>query len=426
MATINRVINAGFFNSRDGDRKYSADEMNRPYKRVITEGIFATPQGTPSMDFQVISANDGMKVTVKKGDGLIGGKWVESEQDVTISVPENGGTATRKDSIFLRLDNQSGTRAASIQYRTGNTAFPAKDEKEKVKEFRIANIYVAAGAASISQSSINDLRGSSECPWITSLIKQVDTSALFLQYQAAYQEYFDKSKAEFKEWADSVADTLSPYITLVNFTSHFTTVEPETAVIPINIPSYNKSKDILYVFVNGLRLSPAADYTVSDDSASITLTKALYADTKVDFQVLQPTAVIGLEDTLEKLQQLNAKIAPLLLDSGWINLTLESGAASFDSNTDSNTTPAVRRYGNNVYVRGAIKGLNIAPATICTLPADMRPSINHQYTTAAILDTSFVSCMIEIKTTGQVTLVAKSGTIPEDAMLPISASFIMG
>lgn len=374
------------------------------------------------MDFQVISANNGMKITVKKGEGLVGGKWAALERDIFITVPENGGTTVRRDSVFLRADNLSNAREISIQYRTGDTNVPTKEENLQVKEFRIANIYVAAGATGIGQDAITDLRGSSECPWITSLIKQVDTSALFAQYQAAYQGYFEKTKAEFKEWADSVADTLSPYITLANFASHFTTVEPETSTIPINIPSYDQSKDVLNVFVNGLRLSQNIDYTISDDSTNIVLTKALYADNKVDFQVLHSTAAISPEDTLEKLQQLNDKIAPLISDSGWIDLTLESGAETFDSTT----TPAVRRYGNNVYIRGAIKGLNTAPATICTLPSYMCPAINHQYTTAVLLDGSFASCMLEVKTTGQITLFAKSGTIPADAMLPISTSFIVG
>lgn len=420
MSTINRVIKGGFFDSVNGDRKYSADEMNRPYKRVITEGIFATPQGTPSTDFQVISST-GMKIIVKKGEGLVGGKWASSEDDITITVPANGGTATRRDSVFLRVDNLLNAREVSIQYRTGSTSVPPKEENLRIKEYRIANVYVAAGAAHISQSSIVDLRGSVECPWITSLIKQVDTSALFAQYQDAYKEYFDTAKAEFKAWAESVADELSPYITIANFVSDFTTVDSETTVIPINIPSYDKSKDVLYVFVNGLRLAPNTDYTVSDDSTSITLTKALYANTKVDFQVLQSTAVVSPEDTLEKLQQLDAKIAPLLSDSGWVDLALESGVETFDSTT----TPAVRRYGNNVYIRGAIKGLSTAPATICTLPVNMRPAMNHQYTTSALLNGSLINCMIEVKTTGQVTLRAKSRTIPADAMLPVSTSFVV-
>lgn len=421
MSTIKHIIKGGFFDSVNGDRKYSADEMNRPYKRIITEGIFATPQGSPSTDFQVFSANDGMKIVVKKGEGLVSGKWVASEDDIIITVPENGGTLARKDSVFLRVDNTLNTRTASIQYRTGGINPPPKEENLQIKEYRIANISVSPGATNVNQDAINDRRGSSDCPWITSLIEQVDTSTLFVQYQAAYQAYFDATKEAMKTWIESVTDELTTYIAIANFASTFTTVDTETAVIPIDIPSYDQTKDVLNVFVNGLKLVKGIDYTISEDSANIVLTKALYADNKVDFQVLQSTAVINPEDVLEKLQQLDAKIAPLLSDTGWIDLTLESEATSYNSTT----TPAVRRCGKNVYIRGAVKGLDAAPATICTLPVNMCPAMNHQYTTAALLGDSLVNCIIEIKTTGQVRLLAKSGAISANEPLSISTSFIV-
>ena len=422
MSVINYVIDGGFFDSVNGDRKYSAEEMNRPYKRVITEGIFATPQGTPSTDFQVISANDGMKITIRKGEGLIGGKWASSENDITVTVPANGGTTTRYDSIFLRSDNMLSVREISIQYRTGSEDVPPKEENLKVKEYRIANIRVSPTTSHISQSSIIDLRGSAECPWITGLINQVDTSTLFVQYQTEYREFFNTAKSEFRKWAESVADKLSTYIMFADFMSNFRTVNPETTTIPINIPSYNRSKDILNVFVNGSRLAVNADYIVSDDGTNIILTNPLYAGNRVDFQVLQSTAVINPEDTVERLRNLDSKISPLLYDSGWIDLTLESRASPFNSVT----IPAVRRYGNNVYVRGAVEVLNIAPATICTLPADMRPLMEHRYVTSVVADNSLVNCIIEIKTTGQIVLTAKSGAIPSGAKLSLSTNFILG
>lgn len=55
MAEQKFSINAGFFDSINADRLYAASEMNRPYKRIINEGVFATPQGIPSTDLMVNS-----------------------------------------------------------------------------------------------------------------------------------------------------------------------------------------------------------------------------------------------------------------------------------------------------------------------------------------------------------------------------------
>ena len=80
MADQNFEVNCGFFDAMNNDRLYSADQMNRPYKRLVSNGVFATPQVTPSTDLQVVSAASGMNIKVKKGEGIFkvyskGGKY---------------------------------------------------------------------------------------------------------------------------------------------------------------------------------------------------------------------------------------------------------------------------------------------------------------------------------------------------------------
>lgn len=53
-------VNAGFFNAINEDRTYSADDMNRPYRKLISNGVFATPKGTASDDLQVFTADNGI------------------------------------------------------------------------------------------------------------------------------------------------------------------------------------------------------------------------------------------------------------------------------------------------------------------------------------------------------------------------------
>ena len=38
-------VNAGFFDAINNDRVYSAEDMNMPYTKLISEGVFATPKG---------------------------------------------------------------------------------------------------------------------------------------------------------------------------------------------------------------------------------------------------------------------------------------------------------------------------------------------------------------------------------------------
>lgn len=421
--TIN--ITSGFYNSINGDRTYSANDMNKPYKRVITEGIFATPQGTPSIDFQVLSANNAMNIIVKKGEGLLGNRWIELESDTVITVGSNTGITPRRDSIIIRVDNTQSGRVAQVIYREGtansNPMPPNLVNTDTIKEIRVANIYVVAGATWISQDAITDLRGSGECPWITSLIKQVDTSTLYAQWQKAYQDYYDTETAAFNAFMESLTQQLTVNTNVVTYESHYTSAT-EVTEIPINISTFDQNRDVLMVFVNRLRATPNTDYTISTDNSKITLTNSITVGQSVNFLVLKSIVGADAQTIEQELTAINNAIASLKSDTGWVNFTLENGT-SFDDTTK----PAVRKYNNQVFVRGAIKGLNTTGIAICTLPANMRPTMNLQYPVMAILDGQInASCVMEITTTGIIKLVAKSGTISNTAMLSIATNFILG
>lgn len=209
MAEQKFNIKSGFYNSINQDRLYNAEDMNRPYSRLISEGIFATREGTPSTDFQALATDNGMNITVKKGEAILAKKWIESPSDIIITVSNNTGIVPRKDSIILQVDKKESGRIANIIYREGiassNPVPPTLSGDEDIVEMRIANIYVAAGVNKIEQLAITDLRGSSECLWITSLIQQVDTSELFRQWQQAYENLFNRMKEELKAVEDSSA-----------------------------------------------------------------------------------------------------------------------------------------------------------------------------------------------------------------------------
>lgn len=208
-------VNAGFFNAINEDRAYSADDMNRPYRRLISNGIFATPKGTASDDLQVLAADNGMNIIVSKGDAIIGDKWFENPSDLTITVSQNSEVLTRIDSIIAQVDRTQAGRAGSIVYRQGsassNPVHPTINEDEDIFEMRIADIRISPSCVKVTQDLITDCRGSDECPWITSLIYQVDTSTLYAQWQAAFQKYYDDQEAEHDEYFEEFKSTMASF-----------------------------------------------------------------------------------------------------------------------------------------------------------------------------------------------------------------------
>lgn len=414
-------VNCGFFDSVNKDRLYSADEMNRPYKRVITDGVFATPAGTPSTDLQVLSANNNMNIIVKAGEGLFAGKWFENAADIAITVPNNTSTVPRRDSVIVQVDKRIAGRKGSIIYRTGtpnsNPMPPNLSTANNVIEYRIANIYVSPSAVYIGQDAITDLRGSSECPWITSLVKQVDTSQLYNQWQAAYAKYYQDETTAFNNFMTTLTEQLSVSTNIVMLESHYTSTA-EVTEIPINITGFDQTKDVLMVFVNRLRATPGIDYTLATaDNSKITLTKSIVANQSVNFLVLK--SVVGADDAtaLQLMTQVNTKLTAITTDSGWTNFTLENNAQAYSDGL----TPGYRKYNNQVFLRGCVKNVTASGTVIATLPTGYRPAMT-RYNTIA---TGSITATIEIGTNGQVKLANVIGTLAASSLIPIDTSFIV-
>ena len=311
MADQTFAVHCGFFDAIDSDRVYSADEMNRPYRRVISNGVFATPSGTPSTDLQVVESS-GMNIICKAGEGLFADKWFENPSSIVITVPDNTATVPRIDSVLVQVDTRTSGRAGNIVHRTGTPASsptpPAINGTEGVIEYRLANIRVNAGVTSIQGRYITDRRGSSDCPWVTSLIYQVDTSTLYDQWQAAYAEYFEEEKAIWDAWYAQLTEDLDVSMTLDRHVNTVTTTAQTTGTIPIGL-AYNHNTDILEVYINGLRAIEGTHYIVVNDDTSIMFENQLQIGQTVTFVVMRSVISGSATNITVLLQELESQIA---------------------------------------------------------------------------------------------------------------------
>lgn len=158
------AIRCGFFNSINQDRLYQADEMTRPYELLVSNGVFATQQGTPSNQLQVY-AEIGMSIRVKAGRGIFFDKWFLSDSDIVLSLDFAEPTLSRIDSVVVKVDKNEAVRAASIYIKKGTPRStptpPEMTRDEYIHEYRLADITVTPNMNTVSQSSIRTL---AECP----------------------------------------------------------------------------------------------------------------------------------------------------------------------------------------------------------------------------------------------------------------------
>ena len=395
MADQTFNVNAGFFTSVNDDREYYAEDMNRPYSRVITNGVFATPQGTPSTDLQAV-ANSGMQILVKKGQGLFADKWFENPSDLAITVPNNTGATARLDLVLVQIDTRLSGRCGNIVYRTGSSAQPSYNTVSGVVEYPVARIMVSAGATAITQSAIYDMRGTAACPWVTSLIKQVDTSTLFAQWQSAFQEYYQTATTEFESYMDETEEDFDTFLSgltsqltaatnVISLRSSYTTVGL-TSYAPVGISGYNPSTDVLLVFINGILASPDM-YTYSN--GNINLTNTLNEGQVISFVCFKSVIAGNISSLSSLIQNLNATITAATQDTGWNTITVSNGEVQ------------VRKIGPHVYIRGYINEPPI-DTTLFTLPPSLRPTYTHEWTSSCVNGSSCLPVMLYVGTNGNV------------------------
>ena len=245
--------------------EYKGYEIGKVYRRIISDGVFANNDGTPSDDLQVLSTG-GLSVGLNPGEGIFLGQWYENTETITFNLDAET-SLNRIDLIVIEANKTASVLKTYARLIKGEPAAvpvaPTIIDSETVKQYPVASIKITAGVAAITQSSITDLRGQEPTLWITSVIQQVDTTALFKQFDTG-----------FHEWFNNVKETLVTTTLMRKYTGYTNSITANQTEFNVPISQYNSVLDILQVHVEGRILREGVDY-VKNGLTGITLTTGL-------------------------------------------------------------------------------------------------------------------------------------------------------
>ena len=194
---------SGFFDAIDQgggnyDRVYSAANFAHYFSLLVQNGVFPDP--STGMQVKASSSPD-MHVSVQPGSGWVNGYYVtvEASAPEQLTVPTANPSLSRIDSVIMGLNYVQ--REIQLYIKSGAvSASPSAVSLQRdndLYELELAQITVSAGMASITQSSITDMRSNtSRCGIVKGMVDQIDTTDLFAQYDTAFQEWFDDIKAQ--------------------------------------------------------------------------------------------------------------------------------------------------------------------------------------------------------------------------------------
>ena len=273
------AITYGFFNATkqsDGtyDRAYNSNQISDMFEGLVSDGVFESIG-----DAMVVTAKSGMTVQVGTGRASIDGRWIKNNAKMGIALAASNIALNRWSAIVIRLNMSS--RTMSIVEKVGTAATnpvkPSLTNSTTVKEKCLAYVYVKAGAGSITQVDISDVRAdTSVCGWVTGVIKQVDTRQLFLQYQAAYerqlatmQAWETQQKAAFDTWFSALTDQLQVNTYVKRF-HKVVNLEQSKGIFLLDMTGYTySSSDILLINVNGIALIEKCDYFLNTSKTPV-------------------------------------------------------------------------------------------------------------------------------------------------------------
>lgn len=182
----------GFFNAVETssgvyDRTYNAEDFADYFSKFIGNGVFVNPT-----DGLRVSAQSGLKVTVKAGSAYIDGYYYELTENKILTIPVNSSSYVQEDSVVIRLDKTN--RKMSLELKQNDVSV---SRTSTVKEIQLATIRKPIGASSFSPSDVTDMRPYNEvCGFVTGVVQQISTSDLFSQFTAMFNEWFDGIKGQ--------------------------------------------------------------------------------------------------------------------------------------------------------------------------------------------------------------------------------------
>lgn len=204
------ALNSGFYDSSAGDRKYTAMDLSSMFDGIIMDGVFMNVTGR-----MIVSAGDGTsQVKIAPGRAWLNHAWVVNDNTAVYTNFSNADpTYSRIDTVCIKVDRSAGVRSAAFLTVNGTPALRpyAPDlsmwNTSTVSVLPLANITRPPGKNNITASNIQNLVGTSVCPYVTSPLKTINVDDLYNNWKNQFDDWFNAistlNNDQFTDWRNT-------------------------------------------------------------------------------------------------------------------------------------------------------------------------------------------------------------------------------
>lgn len=180
----------GFYDSLNGDRKYTSVQFSYLFNSLIKDGVFMHIG-----EHLNVKASTGMRVNVGSGFAWFNSTWTRNDADLPLNITVSDLLQTRIDAIVLEVNKTVSSRTNSIKVITGTPSSkpqkPSLTNTADIHRYPLAYVTVGVGVTSITQANIENCIGTDLCPFVTGVLDTIDATTLIAQWEAQFNEWFE-------------------------------------------------------------------------------------------------------------------------------------------------------------------------------------------------------------------------------------------
>lgn len=195
------AVTCGFYDSKNGDRKYYAKQFGDMFEGLINDGIFATV-GQAMM----VSATSGMVITVGSGHAWFNKTWTDNDSPLPLIVEQSELILSRIDAVVLEVDTSVEVRNNTIKIIKGTPATipanPTLTNTETCHQYLLAYINVDAEVTEIKASDITNHIGLEGTPFVTGIIDTISIDGLVAKWEGEWEDWSGAMMSDMDRWAN--------------------------------------------------------------------------------------------------------------------------------------------------------------------------------------------------------------------------------
>lgn len=216
-------VTSGFFNSRNGDRRYNAEQIASIFNCLINDGVFANIGSAFA-----VNADSGNTILVAPGRAWFNSAWLYNDAQLPVVLDASEMVQHRIDAVVIEIDRSDAIREGSIKVVKGtpvssNPSRPTLANSEHVHQYPLAYIYRAAGSNEIRQADITNMIGTASTPLITGILKTVSLDELLGQWQDELDRFVTGEKTKVDQFVETKTNEINQFVTTetTNFNEWF-------------------------------------------------------------------------------------------------------------------------------------------------------------------------------------------------------------